>query len=618
MPKNRDEMLQELLERNTEAGALTYRLFRTTRERIASEDQLLAAVMPLCALPPAFDAAIIGVLRDAPGEVEQNQRLLEKLMGYSFVQAFEDGAFTYHETLRETLRAQLQTQHSEEILAIYQRLSAFYLERGKDIYHYARNHHQQQFDRAIIEFNRGLQVAPDNRTRAEYHHWRGRVYVQLRQYERAMRNFSQAIELLPTDWRNYYRRATMRIELQQYTEAITDLDTAISLCADVAKSFFARGTAYSKLQNYQRALNDFDHAIELLPEKPDTHAEIHKARGIIYWRLQEYDRALQDLTRAIDLAPNDGDHFFWRGVIHRDTEELDEAVTDFSTAIQLQEQIPINYRWRGAVYQEQEQFEKAERDFTQAITLEPDNAATYYWRGMVRYYLRRYDAALADFNEAIERDKNQCLYYIWRGAFFYGRSDDAAARRDFDRAVELCPMDYLPYEKRASTLYANQLELLDNALADLHRAIELQPDYGQSYFWRALVYLDLGRNEEAFSDIERSVHYEPQRARGFFWRGVMRHLRGETAAADDDWDQALVLAERSPPSLKKPRLALPLLIRGDKAGAIDCYTTALQGTYRADLFRYQLAGLQRLQRLYPQREDIAEVATWLARQMRTL
>jgi tetratricopeptide (TPR) repeat protein len=609
-------MLDELLGLSREAGDLTYRLFQTTLERVGREDDLLARVMPLCALPPAFDATIIGVLRDAPDDVEQNLDLLRRITGYSFVQAFEDSTFAYHETVREPLRTQLQAEHPEETLAIYQRLSMFYLERGKDIYHNVRRGDNDGFDRAMIEFNRGLAIAPDNHSKAEYHHWRGRVYMRLGRYDHAIKNFSQAIEYQPDNWSNYYRRATVQIEWQQYHEAVTDLDRAIALRDDVAKSFFARGAAYSKLQNYDQALADFDHALTLPPEKPDAHAEIYQARGILHWRQQQYDLAIENLTRAIEIDRDDGDHFFWRGVVYRAAQEPDKAIADFSAAIQKQDDLPINYRWRGTVYQEQQQFAQAAHDFTGAIEREPGNAANYYWRGMARYHMRDYDEALADFHAAIERDDTQCLYYIWRGTILYERGDDVAAQQDFDQAIALCPENPLAYEKRASSMYVNQPTLHDSALADLNTAIVLKPDYGQSYFWRAMVALDLGRYADAFSDIEHSIRYEPQRARGYFWRGVLYHLRGEPDAANADWEQAVRLADQSPRNLQDVRLALPLLMQGDIEGARACYTRALAMDGPAHVqFRYQLAGLRRLQRLYPQRKDIAEIANWLETQM---
>jgi tetratricopeptide (TPR) repeat protein len=605
-------MLQELLERNPEVGALTYQLFQTTLEREARKDALLADVMPLCALPPSFDADVIGVLRGARDAFDQNRTLFQKLTQYNFVQMFEDGTCAYHETLREPLREEVFAAEPEKVRTIYRRLAAFYLERGQSIYEAVRKDDRQGFDRAMIEFNRGLAIAPDSRWKAEYHHWRGRVYMRLAQYNHALRNFSQAIEYEPDNWRNYYRRATVRIERLEYDEAIADLEQVMALRDDVLKSFFARGIVYSKLQDYDRALADFDHALTLPPDKPHVHADIYQARGIVHWHQQRYDQAIADLTQAIEVAPEDGDNYFWRGIIYHAARHPEQAIADFSAAIQRQEQLAINYRWRGTVYQEQQQYAAAEDDFTQAIALDPDNDASYYWRARTRCHRCRYDAARDDFDAAIARNSHNALYYSWRGTLFFGQGDDAAAQSDFDRAVALGSHDYQAYEKRASALYASQPDRLTEALADLDTAITLQPDTrqnSQSYFWRALVLLDLGRQTEAFSDIERVLQSRPTWMQAVFWRGVMHHVRGAEDAAEADWAQAARLADQD-----DLRLALPLLMQGDTPGARACYTRAFQQICRVDRFRYQLADVQRLQRLYPQRTDIAEIVSWFQTQ----
>ncbi|NJL56967.1 hypothetical protein HC928_18810 [bacterium] len=98
--------MQKLLEQQPDA--LAQHLFEQDVAHARVSDPALADVMPLCVIPRSFTPAIIGVLRDAPADDPENARLFTALSSYSYVQPFEDGSYTYHDTVRELVLNQWQ------------------------------------------------------------------------------------------------------------------------------------------------------------------------------------------------------------------------------------------------------------------------------------------------------------------------------------------------------------------------------------------------------------------------------------------------------------------------------------------------------------------------------
>lgn len=81
-----------------------------------------------------------------------------------------------------------------------------------------------------------------------------------------------------------------------------------------------------------------------------------------------------------------------------------------------------------------------------------------------------------------------------------GRRDEAI--REISQAIAMKPQPVF-FTNRASI--AERAGQIDAALADLARALKLDPDYARAYEDRADIYLDLDRPAEGLSDIERAL-----------------------------------------------------------------------------------------------------------------
>jgi tetratricopeptide (TPR) repeat protein len=95
---------------------------------------------------------------------------------------------------------------------------------------------------------------------------RGRAYRVLKEYERALADFSKALALV-SNYANAYagRGETYRL-LKDYQRALTDFDSAIALDSSDLWSLARRGQTYHLLKDYQHAIEDYNRALELDPK----------------------------------------------------------------------------------------------------------------------------------------------------------------------------------------------------------------------------------------------------------------------------------------------------------------------------------------------------------------
>jgi tetratricopeptide (TPR) repeat protein len=83
-------------------------------------------------------------------------------------------------------------------------------------------------------------------------------------YERAIADFSKAIELDPGSADAYNRRGAAYDDLHEYEQAIADYSKSIEFNYDpLSWPYYNRGRAYYEIGDHDRAIVDFEKALEL-------------------------------------------------------------------------------------------------------------------------------------------------------------------------------------------------------------------------------------------------------------------------------------------------------------------------------------------------------------------
>ena len=93
--------------------------------------------------------------------------------------------------------------------------------------------------------------------------------LNLNKPEKALADFSRAIEIDPQRADGYLGRANALNTLGRYEEALPDYDKAIALDPQLANAYVNRAIAYSHLKEYEKAIADYENGLELDPKIDD-------------------------------------------------------------------------------------------------------------------------------------------------------------------------------------------------------------------------------------------------------------------------------------------------------------------------------------------------------------
>ncbi len=140
-------------------------------------------------------------------------------------------------------------------------------------------------------------------------HDRGAAYISLGQSELAIRDFTKAIELEPK-CEYYLDRAFIYLQGRDWDRAIGDLTEAIRLDSAVAKCWHRRAIAYLGKGEADCAIADCTRVIQDMPSPtsaagplPPVYADAYADRGTAFFMKKEYARAIADYTEALALEP---------------------------------------------------------------------------------------------------------------------------------------------------------------------------------------------------------------------------------------------------------------------------------------------------------------------------
>ena len=170
-----------------------------------------------------------------------------------------------------------------------------YLQRGIEA------HQNNNLDDAIAYYTEVIRLDPaDTDIIARAYNYRGLAYGKKGDYDRAIVDFNEAIELKGNYTEAYYNRGTAYHFKGDHDRALVDFTKAIELNPNDPIAYNNRGTVYGKKGDYDRAIVDYNKAIELKPEL----APAYNNRGLAWLHLGEWDKAKSDLTTASNMEIN--------------------------------------------------------------------------------------------------------------------------------------------------------------------------------------------------------------------------------------------------------------------------------------------------------------------------
>jgi WD40 repeat protein/serine/threonine protein kinase/tetratricopeptide (TPR) repeat protein len=169
----------------------------------------------------------------------------------------------------------------------------------------------------------------------------GRLHIGLRQYDKAIADYSKAIELAPKNAAARYYRGLAYLTLHQYEMAIADYSKAIELNPNNAVvrnnlAWLLSNCPEVKFWDASKAVAQAKKAVELTP----TEGGHWNTLGAAHYRAGEWKAAVEALSKSDELLKGDIMSFnaFFLAMAHWQLGEKDKAQQWYEKAVQWMDQ----------------------------------------------------------------------------------------------------------------------------------------------------------------------------------------------------------------------------------------------------------------------------------------
>lgn len=357
----------------------------------------------------------------------------------------------------------------------------------------------EEFGRALTAANIAVKKIPskDKEYKAFAYGTRAKVYLNLEDTIQALKDYSQAINVMPDDDRLYNQRAQVYYEQEKYDLADKDYQKMISLKAGDVMGYMGIGRNANAQKRYGDAIKQFDYVVKL----DQNYSSAYSFRAESYIGLKKYNEAIDDVITALGIDKD-------RKAFYELQELADSA------------------------------FEQTVAKLKAQKIKEPNEQSWAYDLGVVYERAAKYNKAIAYYKESLEKESN-----IITASRISSCYDDLG---DYDKALEYCDQAIALDSVKSDYLY-QKANILDNAgrskeaIRVMGEYIANNPDMAEGYYRRGWFEDHSGNVEEAIEDYTMAITLQPNVAYAYLNRGVLYRLKGENAKAESDFKQVVRL-----------------------------------------------------------------------------
>jgi tetratricopeptide (TPR) repeat protein len=455
----------------------------STNSLVTSEPNIrFYAGVPLVT-PEGFGIGTLCVIDVVPRDLSQEQVEGLRVLSHQIIAQFE-----MRRNVIMTSRAVMQRmQDAAQMRRQQQFIDSFYY-RGMD------KMRRGDFQGAIADLNQFLQLNP-NGSKAYYS--RGMARRELGDNVGAMADFDIYLRIHPNDAEAYYHRGLLRFELGDNHGAMADYTQAIKLNP---KHFVNDNdwklTGSLPINNPAVTANDIPFLFNPGFSSREVNQQNHRVD------LEEKQGAIVDYTNSMELVGNEVTIDVNQDYTQLDTKDYSRAIADYTQLLRFNPNDATAYKNRGLVYSELEYYSEAIEDYTNSLQLNPDDATTYYSRGYAHFKLKDYRASIVDYTYSLQLNPDDATVYYYRGLAYSELEDYKQAIEDYTQSVLLNPNDATFYLSRAVARL--KLEDYERAIVDYTKSLQLDPNDATAYLNRGHARSKLKDYSGALEDYKRA------------------------------------------------------------------------------------------------------------------
>jgi tetratricopeptide (TPR) repeat protein len=375
--------------------------------------------------------------------------------------------------------------------------------------------------------------APRVDAAAEKLHRKAIELARDREFNQAIENWKQAIDLNAADPDYHFYLGIAYLEIKKPQDALDPLNMVVTLCPVYPKAFLYLGTLYLKLRKFEQAEKYIRESLFFFPQYAPSYLNL----GIIYSILRNHEKAIEMYQQAILLEPKEPRAFLGLAKIYSLQGEVDEANVCFHKVIELDKtQQLANYAKRAIVKTPVEttherpqaesvesnataeesysegylcylsgDYPKAEAMYKHYLSLKPTDAHVWFSLGEAQMRSNKLADAITSFKKAISIEEKS-TYHKELALAFCLSGQAILAFGEVQAAINSGKKDSLVYALGGQSLFEQQK--YTEAVEMLEESIRLNRNNFRARFYLAKSLKESGKIQLAVAQLEELNNFK--------------------------------------------------------------------------------------------------------------
>lgn len=222
--------------------------------------------------------------------------------------------------------------------------------------------------------------------------------AQNREFEKAVKNCSQAISIKKDSGTAYYLRAFSYSKMPMETATISPTGESVKLSGDQRKQF---------------VISDGEKCIQFIPNEYPCYSLIG---SFIYTSKEkdELEKAVKNLNEGIRLGDKNNDLYRYRAIAGFKLAQTfnatdanavryaEQAISDYTSFLQKDSSDDFIYVNRAEIYRFLSKYDLAIADLSKYLETNQESGTTFLARGQLYMWTKKYQLAIEDFSAALE------------------------------------------------------------------------------------------------------------------------------------------------------------------------------------------------------------------------
>ena len=330
--------------------------------------------------------------------------------------------------------------------------------------------------------------------------------------------------------------------------------------------------------DYPSALSNLQQAAQMSPDAPD----ILYFMGEVYRLQGNYEKALEYYEKALSVDPNFAPAYLGLARVKPVLDPKADILEDLQLAVDKDNNYGEAYLELASYWLKQGDTEKALELLKKAEALLPNSPLVYVYRAQIYLQMGEISAALEDAQHANQLDITMLPAYRMIGEAALQSGDYTQAQESLGTYVLYETGDALAWAMLGQALY--ETKNYSGTLEALNKALELDKELPEAYYWRGMVNLALDRGQKAVNDFYIAKRYDPssfvltigfgrgllqagrldealdtfvycerlaktdtETAEAYYWRAMTLEAIGNQFSANQYWEKLLELPEEAVP-----------------------------------------------------------------------